>query len=246
METAQVPQGERLVILDTETTGLSARSGDRIIEVGCVEVVGNMETGRTFHRFVNPGGRRVEPEAFEVHGISDEFLADKPKFREIQREFFDFIGDSAMVIHNASFDMGFIEAERALLGLPKMTNKVIDSLRIARLKYPGQKVSLDILCNRLGVDASGRDLHGALIDASLLAQVYIKMMGLDRLSFAHESPTAPERVAVVPKVSGSASRPRRAPRPALLPTPEEMAAFRSFVEENVKNPIWAGILQTAS
>lgn len=248
MERDQGMQEERFVVLDTETTGLSVRSGDRIIEVGCVEVVGGMETGRTFHRYVNPVTKTVEPEAFNVHGISDDDLRDKPKFREIQKEFFEFIGDSTLVIHNAPFDMGFIDAERALIGLPKLANRVVDTVRIARLKYPGQKASLDALCSRLGVDASGRGLHGALIDASLLAQVYVKMMGFDRLSFAHESPQEAESVQPQSRMMTlrSASLPRRAPRPTIVPSASEAAAFAAFISDSVKAPIWAGMLAKAS
>lgn len=243
MEPNNTSNNERLIVLDTETTGLKSYAGDRIVEVGCVELVGNLETGNTFHRYINPATKKVEADAAAVHGLTDNFLSDKPKFREIARELFSFIGNSPLVIHNAPFDMGFIEAERRLLGLPKLQNRVIDTLRIARLKYPGQKVSLDVLCSRLGVDASGRELHGALIDASLLAQVYVKMMGLDRLSFAHETPDQPESAIVVPLVSGMATRPHRTARPAVLPSAEEVAAFRAFIADGVKDSLWSKTLE---
>jgi len=243
MEPNSTSKHERLVVLDTETTGLHSYAGDRIVEVGCVELIGNLETGNTFHRHINPGAKKVDAEAVAVHGLTDDFLSDKPKFREIAKDFFGFIGDSSLVIHNAPFDMGFIEAERRLLGLPKLPNRVIDTLRIARLKYPGQKVSLDVLCSRLGVDASARELHGALIDASLLAQVYVKMMGLDRLAFAHESPEQPEPIVATPLVSGMSTRPPRNRRPVVLPSDEEIAAFRAFIADCVKNSSWGGILE---
>jgi DNA polymerase-3 subunit epsilon len=138
--------------------------------------------------------------------------------------------------------MGFIEAELALIGRPKLANKVVDTVRVARLKYPGQKVSLDILCSRLGVDASARDLHGALIDASLLARVFIKMMGLDRLSFAHESVDQMSPASVPRTVLTKSSLPRREPRPTVVASPEENAAFLAFIAENVKTSMWGGIL----
>jgi len=236
---------ERLIVLDTETTGRSPADGDRLVEIGCVEVVGNVITGNTFHAYVNPCGRKVEEGALKVHGLTDAFLAGQPKFRSIYRDLFAFIGTSRLVIHNASFDMGFLNAERRLVGLQDMTNPVTDTLRTARVKWPGQRATLDALCSRLEVDNSGRDLHGALIDADLLAQVYIKMMKLDQLRLGEDE------VAQAAAPSASAApvnmipRVRRPARPALLPRPEEEDAFRAFIGKSVKDSLWQGILQQA-
>jgi DNA polymerase-3 subunit epsilon len=236
------PDNERVIFFDTETTGFYAKNGDRIVEIGCVEVIGNVETGRTFHRYINPGSRQVDPGALEVHGLSNEFLSKYPKFREVYQDFLDFIGDSTLIAHNAPFDMGFLEAEFALLGRPKPSNKVVDTVRIARLKYPGQKNSLDALCTRLGVDKSARDLHGALIDSSLLARVYVKMLGLDRLSFAHESADQMTSIAVQEKIIAKSALPPRPPRPVITGTEQEIESFNAFIAANVKNSIWSGIL----
>src|SRR5690606_29620895 len=176
----------RRIALDTETTGLSHSNGDRIIEIGGVELIGNLETGRRYHTFINPYPRKVHPDAYAVHGISDEDLQDAPRFREIYREFLEFIGDAPLIIHNAPFDMGFLNEEFARLSLRPIQNEIIDTLRIAREKEPTKRASLDHLCQRYGVDNTDRTLHGALIDATLLARVYVKMMELDRFDFAIE------------------------------------------------------------
>ena len=170
----------RQVVLDTETTGLEATQGHRIIEIGCVELFNRRLTGRHYHQYINPE-REVDAGAFQVHGISTEMLADKPKFSEISAEFIAFVGDADLIIHNAAFDMGFINAEFARIA-PKPTAletrcKVIDTLLLARAKHPGQKNNLDALCKRYGVDNSQRDLHGALLDAQILADVYLFMTG---------------------------------------------------------------------
>jgi DNA polymerase-3 subunit epsilon len=169
----------RQVILDTETTGIDPKQGHRIIEIGCVEMIGRKLTKRHFHVYVNPD-REVEAEAFQVHGISNEFLADKPRFHEIAQEFFDFIKGAELVIHNAPFDIGFMDHEFARLGgYPKTAEvcSVVDSLAYARKKHPGQKNNLNILCKRYGIDNSHRELHGALLDAEILADVYLLMTG---------------------------------------------------------------------
>lgn len=172
----------RYVVLDTETTGLEPREGHRIIEIGCVEVLGRRLTGRHFHVYINPE-REVDEGAVAVHGITDEFLADKPRFREVVDEFFEFIKGAELIIHNAAFDIGFINHEFALLGdRPDLGNvldhcTVLDTLLMARERHPGQRNSLDALCKRYGVDNSGRELHGALLDAEILADVYLTMTG---------------------------------------------------------------------
>ena len=169
----------RQVVLDTETTGIDPKQGHRIIEIGCVEMIDRKLTKRHFHVYINPD-REVEEEAFRVHGISNEFLADKPRFHEIAQEFFDFIKGAELIIHNAPFDIGFMDHEFAKLGgYPKTAEVcgVFDSLVFARKKHPGQKNNLDILCKRYGIDNSHRELHGALLDAEILADVYLLMTG---------------------------------------------------------------------
>ena len=170
----------RQIVLDTETTGLEAGKGHRIIEIGCIELSERRPTGRTFHRYLNPQ-RLIDDGALAVHGISNEFLADKPRFAEIAAEFLQFIAGAELIIHNAEFDVGFLDAELALtdpaLGRIAQHAGVLDTLALAREKYPGQKNNLDALCKRLNVDNRGRDLHGALLDAQLLTEVYLAMTG---------------------------------------------------------------------
>ncbi|HQR02516.1 MAG: DNA polymerase III subunit epsilon [Proteobacteria bacterium] len=167
----------RQVILDTETTGLDYRSGDRVIEIGCVEMVGRKLTGRRFHRYINPQ-RDIDAGAQEVHGLTREFLADKPLFSAIADELEEFIAGTELIIHNASFDVGFLDHELGLLGresIGKLCAGILDTLRMARELRPGKRNSLDALCSEYGVNNSGRHLHGALLDAELLAEVYLAM-----------------------------------------------------------------------
>ena len=170
----------RQIILDTETTGLEPKQGHRIIEIGCIELINRRETERNFHQYLNPE-RDIEDGAFNIHGLSNEFLSDKSRFADIAQEFIDFIRDGELIIHNAPFDVGFINAELKLLG--KKWGKiedyctVFDTLLLAREKHPGQKNNLDALCKRYEVDNSQRDLHGALLDAQILLDVYLKMTG---------------------------------------------------------------------
>lgn len=182
---------ERQIVLDTETTGLDWRTGDRVIEVACVEMVGRKLTGRHFHRYINPG-REIDAGAQAVHGLTLEFLADKPKFAGIVDELMDFLHGAELVIHNAAFDVGFLNAEFGLLGkgsVDGLCAGVIDTLRMAREIRPGKKNNLDALCNEYGVDNSGRQLHGALLDAELLAEVYLAMTrGQESLIMDLESP----------------------------------------------------------
>ena len=167
----------RQIILDTETTGLEVKLGDRVIEIGCVELAGRKLTQRRFHRYLNPG-RPIDAGAQAVHGLTSEFLQDKPKFAEIAAELVDFLRGAELVIHNASFDVGFIDNELSLIGmepLSQICSGVIDTLRLAREMHPGRKHSLNALCSHFQVDNSGRTLHGALLDAELLAEVYLAM-----------------------------------------------------------------------
>jgi DNA polymerase-3 subunit epsilon len=167
----------RQIFLDTETTGLSADAGDRVIEIGCVEMVNRRFTERHFHHYLNPE-RSSHPDAVRVHGLTDQFLADKPKFAEVAAALLDFVRGAHVVIHNAAFDLGFLDVEFKRLGLPRFSEHVesiTDSLLMAREMFPGKANSLDALCRRLEVDNSGRSLHGALLDAGLLAEVYIRL-----------------------------------------------------------------------
>lgn len=177
----------RQIVLDTETTGLDAARGHRVIEIGCIELSERRRTGREFHRYLNPQ-REVDRGAAEVHGLSDEFLADKQLFAQVAADFIAFIDGAELIIHNAAFDVGFLDMELALLGgLGRISDRcrVLDTLKLARERFPGQRNSLDALCKRLGVDNSGRDLHGALLDANLLAEVYLSLTaGQGEMSFA--------------------------------------------------------------
>ncbi|WP_109807942.1 DNA polymerase III subunit epsilon [Sphingosinithalassobacter portus] len=167
----------REIVFDTETTGLSFSSGDRMVEIGCIELINRVPTGASFHAYFNPQ-RAMPIEAFNVHGLSEVFLSDKPCFHERCEELLDFIGDSPLVAHNAGFDFGFLNGELGMCGRPHVHGeRMIDTLSIARVKHPGAKHTLDALCTRYGIDLSQRTLHGALLDAQLLAQVYIELTG---------------------------------------------------------------------
>ncbi len=182
----------RQIVLDTETTGLDWRNGDRVIEIGCVELLNRGLTGRHYHVFINPE-RGIDAEAVAVHGITEDFLADKPKFGEIAAEFEDFVRDAELIIHNASFDVGFLDHELKLLGrsgLNQLCGGVIDTLKMAKEQNPGKKASLDALCDRYEIDNAHRTLHGALLDAELLAEVYLAMTrGQESLIMALEDET---------------------------------------------------------
>lgn len=173
----------REVVLDTETTGLSPVTGDRIVEIGGVELLNHIPTGRHIHIYLNPE-RDMPEEAFRVHGLSSEFLADKPKFAEKVDDFLEFIGDATLVIHNAPFDMGFLNHELERIGRPSLTNEVIDTVMVARQRHPGARVSLDALCKHYGIDNSRRVLHGALLDSEILADVYLELIGGKQVSLA--------------------------------------------------------------
>ena len=167
----------REIVLDTETTGFEPSEGDRIVEIGAVELFNHLPTGQTYHQYINP--KRNMPEAaFNVHGLSEEFLSDKPVFKDIVQEFIDFIKNSKLVIHNASFDMKFLNAELGWVNRPALPmHQAIDTLAIARRKFPGSPASLDALCRRFGIDNSSRTLHGALLDSEILAEVYLELVG---------------------------------------------------------------------
>ena len=198
----------RQIVLDTETTGLNARLGDRIVEIGCVELAGRRPTGNHFHRYLNPE-REIEEGALRVHGITNEFLQDKPRFADIAREFLEYVAGAELVIHNAAFDVEFLNAEFEKLGLDpieKHVALVVDTLRQARDLHPGKKNSLDALCERYQIEHSHRTLHGALLDAQLLAEVYLAMTrGQESLAIELD---APGGAAVVARAASSGERPR--------------------------------------
>jgi DNA polymerase-3 subunit epsilon len=227
----------RRIVLDTETTGLNAALGDRIIELGCVEVLNRSVTGNHFHRYVNPE-RRSEEGALKVHGITGEFLQDKPKFREIAAEFLDYIRGAELVIHNAAFDLEFLNLELGRIGQPPIEEHcaaVVDSLALARELHPGKKNSLDALCERYQVDNAHRTLHGALLDASLLAEVYLAMTrGQDSLAIELEPPRAASRAW--------AAQGERPPLIVVQASAEELAEHARLLEaieaENRAPSVW--------
>ena len=225
----------REIVLDTETTGLSPAGGDRLVEIGCVELMNHIPTGKTHHIYINPE-RSMPEEAFKVHGLSDEFLADKPVFKAVAAGFLDFIGDGTLVIHNAPFDMGFLNAELEWAGLPALTNAVIDTVMVARQKHPGARVSLDALCKHYGIDNSRRTLHGALLDSEILAEVYLELIGGKQVSLALVEDLALGQAGV------GGTRPPALPRPAPLPariSAAEARAHAAFVEKMGEAAIWA-------
>lgn len=223
----------REIVFDTETTGLSFSSGDRLVEIGCIELIHRVETGRHFHRYCNPE-RPMAPEAQAVHGLSDAFLADKPLFPRIAAELIDFIGDSPLVAHNASFDFGFLNGELARAGLPGVAaERMVDTLAIARTRHPGAKHSLDALCSRFGIDRSHRVLHGALLDAQLLAQVYVELTGGRQigLSLVNEEQRLSTSDVMAPVVQ--VVRPAR----TFSVSDAELAAHADFIAR-IANPLW--------
>lgn len=227
----------REIVLDTETTGLDPRKGDRLIEIGCIELVNRIPTGQEFHRYINPQ-RTVPAEAEAVHGLSTQFLLDKPLFSEVAEEFIDFIGNDTLVIHNAVFDVGFLNAELERLGQgpPISMSRVVDTLQLARRKHPAGPNSLDALCKRYGIDNSKRIKHGALMDSVLLADVYVELLGERQASLGLGSERAGSgrgRTVAAGAVRG--------PRPAALPvrlTEELIAAHRAFVETLGPKALW--------
>ncbi len=217
----------RQVFLDTETTGLAAAQGDRIIEIGLIEMVNRRLTGRTLHHYLNPG-RSSHPDALKVHGLTDEFLADKPPFERIVDELLAFVDGAEIIIHNADFDLGFLDAEFARLGRPPFVRhvaRVTDSLLLAREIYPGKGNSLDALCRRLEVDNSGRDLHGALLDAGLLAEVYIRMTR-GQGALVIESADGGGPVAAIPLTDLSAFA-----LPVIEPAADELIAHEAVLQQ---------------
>ncbi len=230
----------REIVLDTETTGLDPKNGDRIVEIGCLELVNRLPTGNTYHVYINPE-RDMPREAEAVHGLSEKFLADKPLFAEIADEFAAFVKGAALIIHNAAFDMKFLNAELARLGRDDLRdNEIIDTLSMARKKFPGAPASLDALCRRFGVDNSNRDLHGALIDSELLAGVYLELSGGRQPGLVFQAaqkadPTAPSETAHM-----HPAQPRRRREAALPPrlTQAEAEAHQEFLRQLPQRALW--------
>jgi DNA polymerase-3 subunit epsilon len=228
----------REIVLDTETTGLDAANGDRVIELGCIEIVNRIPTGREFHRYLNPG-RDIHPEAVAVHGLTLAFLQDKPRFQDVADEFFAFIGDAPLVMHNASFDLGFINAELERLARPVLSlERVVDTLALARRRHPAGPNSLDALCKRYGIDASARDKHGALVDSLLLARVYVELLGERQITLGLGG-DLPAQVAGRLRVGNAQQRPQ--PLPSRVTVAAE-AAHAEFVRSLGPNALWLRFL----
>lgn len=225
----------REIVLDTETTGLDPAQGHRLVEIGCVELLNRIPTGQTFHKYINPE-RDMPKEAFNVHGLSSEFLKDKPLFSDVASDFVEFIGEAPLVIHNAGFDQMFLNAELKRVSLPAIPReRLVDTLLLARRKYPAGPNKLDDLCARFGIDNSRRTKHGALLDAELLAEVYVELIGARQAQLV---------LAESGAARGGAGRARIAPRPAPLAprlTDDERAAHREFVATLGDKAIWKKI-----
>lgn len=220
----------REIVLDTETTGMDPAQGDRLVEIGCVELINGLPTGKTYHVYINPE-RDIPAEATAVHGITNDFVKDKPTFGEVVGEFFDFIANDMLVIHNAAFDVKFINAEFKMFGFPSLDRRrVLDTLTMAREKFPGSPANLDALCRRFGIDNSSRTFHGALLDAQLLGEVYLELNGGRQGGF--------DIVNVQASLSSSidVERPYREPR-VFTPSADETAAHEALLEK-LKNPLW--------
>ena len=224
----------RQIVLDTETTGLSPQGGDRLVEIGCLEIVNQVATGKTFHKYINPE-RDVPIEAFNVHGLSAERLSTEPKFAEIVDEFLEFVQGDPLIIHNASFDMGFLNHELKKAGKPLIeAARAVDTLLIARKRFPGAQNSLDALCRRFGIDNSNRIKHGALLDAELLADVYLELMGGRQPGLVLDANLDRKKTDVVESVRRT---PRTVPLPSRL-TQDELEAHSVFVTTLAEGGLW--------
>jgi DNA polymerase-3 subunit epsilon len=226
----------REIVLDTETTGFDPVTGDRLVEIGCIELENHIQTGRNFHRYLNPE-REVPDAAFRIHGLSTAFLADKPKFAQVVDEFLEFVADSPLVIHNAEFDMKFINYELEKNGRKAIPfQRAIDTVKMARTKFPGSPASLDALCKRFNIDNSNRTLHGALLDAQLLADVYMELLGGRQTGLVLAAETATSIDLNFAKRTTAGNRPIREPRPHAA-SEAELAAHKSFIGK-LKDAIW--------
>lgn len=220
----------REIVLDTETTGLDPDAGHRIVEIACVELINHLPSGRTFQRYVNPE-RDMPTDAQAVHGLTAEFLSGQPVFAAVADEFLEFISDAPLVIHNAEFDLKFVNAELSRLGRPKLqAQRAVDTVQLARRKFPGAPASLDALCGRFGIDNSSRTLHGALLDAQLLSEVYLELVGGRQATI---------ELVAGPAITVTTATVERAIRPARphAPSEEELAAHAAMLQQ-IKTPLW--------
>ncbi|RED18331.1 DNA polymerase III subunit epsilon [Pontivivens insulae] len=229
----------REIVLDTETTGLDPIEGHRIVEIGAVELDRHIPTGRTYHQYINPE-RDMPEEAFAVHGLGLDFLGDKPVFSQIGQEFLDFVGDARLVIHNAAFDMKFLNAELRWMKLPQLPmTQALDTLALARQKFPGAQNSLDALCRRFGIDNSARTKHGALLDSEILAEVYLELTGGRQPDFALSVVSGGQTKGnAATAAAQSATRERPTPLPSRL-SGDEKAAHQAFIAEMGEKAMWA-------
>jgi DNA polymerase-3 subunit epsilon len=221
----------REIALDTETTGFDPFTGDKIVEIGCVELINHVPTENVCHLYINPE-REVPEETIRIHGLTNEFLADKPIFSQVSKEFIEFIGDSPQVINNDEFDMKFLNYELENIGYKKLENKIVDTLLIARQKFPGSPANLDALCRRFGIDNSNRVLHGALLDARLLSEVYLELCGGKQPEFLKESENNNKKTFFTSSVKRDFKEPRR-----FEISSEELEAHKKMLEK-IKDSIW--------
>jgi DNA polymerase-3 subunit epsilon len=224
----------REIVLDTETTGLSPLTGDRVVEIGGVELINHIPTGRNFHKYINPE-RQMTEDAFRVHGLSDEFLADKPRFHEVADELREFLGDAIVIAHNAPFDVQFLNFELEKARRPALANEIIDTVVLAREKHPGARVSLDALCKHYGIDNSRRTLHGALLDSEILADVYLELIGGRQVALALVEETRPA-IAGGPLTTHAAPQ-RPVPLPPRLDA-EQIAAHLVLIRTMGEAALW--------
>ena len=226
----------REIVFDTETTGLNPATGDRMVEIGCIELVNRVETGRTWHGYFNPQ-RPMPYEAEQVHGLSDRFLSDKPLFADMVEDLLEFLGDSPLVAHNAGFDFGFLNAELGLCSREAVSlGRMVDTVAIARKVHPGSKHSLDALCTRYGIDRSHRIKHGALLDAQLLAQLYVELTGGRQIGLSIGEAIIEETILVATPQAAIAARTIRAIRPHHA-SQEELERHKAFIEK-LDAPLW--------
>lgn len=224
----------REVVFDTETTGFDYAKGDRLVEIGAVELINHIPTGVTYHQYINPE-REVPEEVVKVHGLTYEFLKDFPTFDKVAKEWLDFVGDAVLVAHNASFDMNFVNYELKQIGLPEMGwDKCVDTLEIARLLFPGARCSLDALCKRFEIDNSSRTFHGALLDAQLLAEVYLELLGGKEPSLLLDAKKEKKQAAAV---IDTGAKSYREPR-LFTVSEEELARHNEFLEAKIKDALW--------
>lgn len=226
---------DREIVLDTETTGLDPGRGDRVVEIGCVELINHVPSGENFQHYFNPE-RDMPEDALRVHGLTSSFLAGQPLFAQRVDQLLEFVADSPLIIHNAPFDLGFLNAELERAARPAIANPVIDTVALARTVHPGARVSLDALCKHYGIDTARRSLHGALLDAEILAEVYLELIGGRQVAMALRASAArPSDEASGAPATTTASRPR-----ALAPrlSAEELAAHNGFVAGLGRNALW--------